>query len=887
MENRRAFLKTVGLSGAAAAQRGAQGQAPQPTGVQASPAVRYPRTFTGRRLAMLAFPLGGVGAGSISLGGRGQLRDWEVFNRADKGLSPSYAFASLWARAGGGKPAARVLEARLMPPYEGATGLGSRNAPGLRRFESATFTGEYPLARIDFRDRRVPVKASLEAFTPFIPLEADDSGLPVAVLRYRVANPGPSKAEVAVAFSLDNPVGLPRPAARGRTNEYRSGAGMEGFLMRHSGLKEHDPAAGTFALAVLREGGGISYLKNWPRAKWWAGPMLFWDDFTEDGQLGPAEESDSTVASLCLKREIEAGGEASFTFLLAWHFPNRTPEWCGWSAVQGEEQVVVGNHYCTRFQDAWEAAGYAAGKLEGLERRMRDFLEAMRQSTLPPAVKEAAMANLSTLATNTCFRSAKGVFHGFEGTHDQRGCCMGSCTHVWNYESSTHHLFPSLARSMREAAFRAMSEEGAVPNRILLPEGKQHSGMPAADGQMGQVIKTYLDWRLSGDAGWLERMWPQARRALEFCRIPGGWDADADGVMEGVQHNTYDVEFYGPNPMCGIYYLGGLRAGEEMARAVGDREAAAACRSLFEKGSAWIDANLFNGRYYVQKVQGLPAERIAPVLRTRGGAEDSEHPDFQLGEGCLVDQLVGQYVARFAGLGWLLDGGRIRKTLESIYRYNYKRTLYDHESVQRIFALNDEAALVICDYGPAKRPRVPFPYYAEVMTGFEYSAAVLMLYAGMVREGVECIENIRRRYDGERRNPWDEAECGHHYARAMAAWSGVLALSGFGYHGGERKVTAKPPGQRAAFRSFWSCGTGWGSFTQQVEGGRLRFALSVKEGALACRSVELAPRAAGTTSASLAGRAIAHTVERGREGSVFRFSEEVRVQPGEELVLAL
>jgi uncharacterized protein (DUF608 family) len=402
------------------------------------------------------------------------------------------------------------------------------------------------------------------------------------------------------------------------------------------------------------------------------------------------------------------------------------------------------------------------------------------------------------------------------------------------------------------------------------------------------VIKTYLDWRLSPDAGWLERMWPKVKRALEFCWVPGGWDGNRDGVMEGVQHNTYDVEFYGPNPMCGVYYLGALRAGEEMARAMGDEDAAAEYRRLFERGSDWIDANLFNGEYYVQKVQGIPVEKIAAVLRTKGGAEDSEHPDFQLGEGCLVDQLVGQYVAQYAGLGWLLGPGRIRKTLESIYRYNYKRTLYDHESVQRIFALNDEAALVICDYGAGKRPKVPFPYYAEVMTGFEYSAAALMLYAGMLREGVECIENIRRRYDGERRNPWDEAECGHHYARAMAAWSGILALSGFRYHGGERRVTVRPRGYQASFFCFWSCGSGWGSFTQQARKGRIHFALSVTEGTLACRSVELVPlRATGASSASVAGKTVGHRVERDALGSIFRFTEDVEIRPGDELVLAL
>jgi non-lysosomal glucosylceramidase len=200
---------------------------------------------------MLAFPLGGVGAGSISLGGRGELREWWIFNRPDKGNSPNYAFPSIWAQAGNTPPVARVLEARYLPPYEGSSGLGSQNAPGLPRLESSVFTGEFPLARVDFADSELPVKVALEAFTPFIPLDADKSGLPVAVLRYRVANPQQRPAQVSIAFSIENPVGT--GDATGRTNEFRSDATLSGLVMRNPFLGARDPLAGTFALAAQVE----------------------------------------------------------------------------------------------------------------------------------------------------------------------------------------------------------------------------------------------------------------------------------------------------------------------------------------------------------------------------------------------------------------------------------------------------------------------------------------------------------------------------------------------------------------------------------------------------------------------------------------------------------
>jgi len=892
---RRGFLKTVALAGcaastgarnAAAQQNAAGGQARAGDAAEApKPPFVYPRTFTGRQLKELAFPLGGVCAGSISLGGRGQLRDWEIFNRSDKGRSPEYALPGIWVQVGNAKPVERVLESRIMPPYDGSSGLGSRNAPGLHRFHSATFTGEFPFARIAFRDSKVPVKVSLEAFSPFIPLDPDESGLPIAVMRYRVRNPAKEKASVAIAFAIDNPVSAGRADADKRVNEHRTGAGIEGIVMSNPGIPEGDPQAGTFAISCLSGGGKVSWVRGWPRAKWWASPLLYWDDFTADGEVGPEAPEINAAGSLCLKRDIAPGAEADFTFLLSWHFPNRTPGWCGWASDPGGENTIIGNYYCTRFADAWAAAEYAAAKLPNLEARTRRFATVMRESTLPAPVKDAAMANLSTLVTQTAFRTSDGVFRGFEGTNDKGGCCHGSCTHVWNYETSTQALFPTLARSMREAHFRLAERlNGCMPIRLNLPEGKQTGGFTATDGQMGQIIKACLDWKLSGDNEWLRMMWPKIKRAIEFCWIPNGWDADKDGVMEGVQHNTYDVEFFGPNPMCGIYYLGALRAGEEMARAVGDG-AAEEYRRLFESGSKWIDANLFNGEYYIQKVRGMPKDKIPPMLRSDMGTDDTEHPDFQVAAGCLADQLMGQYVADTAGLGPLTDPDKIRKTLCSIYEYNFKRSLEEHESMQRIYALNDEAGLVVCDYGKFTRPRVPFPYYAEVWTGLEYQAAALFMRFGMTAEGVEVMEASRRRFDGERRNPWDEPECGHHYARAMSAWSAVLALSGFRYHGAERAVVAIPAARERSFRSFWSTGTGWGAFTHSVANGRTRFSLDVIEGALPCRFVRLAASGARAARVKLGNRTVASALERLGAEVVISLAQDVTIRPGEELVV--
>ena len=334
---------------------------------------------------------------------------------------------------------------------------------------------------------------------------------------------------------------------------------------------------------------------------------------------------------------------------------------------------------------------------------------------------------------------------------------------------------------------------------------------------MGCLMKLYREWRLSGDEAWLRSLWPRAKKALEFCWIAGGWDADKDGVMEGCQHNTMDVEYYGPNPQMGTWYLGALRACEEMARHLGETAFADECRRLFANGSAWLDANLFNGDYYEHHIVPPSSETmIAPGLRHESmGARNLAEPELQLGAGCLIDQLVGQYMAHVCGLGYLLSPDNVRKTLQSLMRWNFQAGLWGHFNHLRTFALQGESAMLMATYPKGRRPARPFPYYNEVMTGFEHTAAAHMLYEGMEPDGLRVIGAIRARYDGKRRSPFDEAECGHHYARAMAAWTHVLALTGFRWDGVTETMTFAPlppdANEGEVSRRFWANGRAWGT----------------------------------------------------------------------------
>jgi uncharacterized protein (DUF608 family) len=363
---------------------------------------------------------------------------------------------------------------------------------------------------------------------------------------------------------------------------------------------------------------------------------------------------------------------------------------------------------------------------------------------------------------------------------------------------------------MRYVEFaHATSDIGLMSFRVGLPlQFAQSRNNAAADGQMGCIMKIYRDWQLSGDDKFLETLWPGVKRALEFCWIEGGWDANKDGVMEGIQHNTMDVEYYGPNPQMGFWYLGALKSASEMAAYIGDTEFASVCRDLFTQGSKWIDENLFNGEYYIHNIEFAETAGFGIEGFILEEDIDPENPDYQLREGCLVDQLVGQFMAHVCDLGYLADEKNIQTTLRSIQKYNHRDSFTDHFNCMRSYILGDESGLLMASF-PNGRPEIPFPYFSEVMTGFEYAAAVGMIYEGQTEEGLGCIKDIRNRYDGKKRSPFDEAECGHHYARAMASWGAILALSEFHYSGVDQALTLTGnPGNY-----FWSNGHAFGTFS--------------------------------------------------------------------------
>jgi non-lysosomal glucosylceramidase len=784
------------------------------------------KKYDREHLYKIALPLGGIGTGTVSLGGRGNLQDWEIMNRPAKGYNPgsgrnNSAFFTLFTEIEGKKDL-RLLEGPVpFYQYEGASGAIATNH-GLPRFDDVSFEAAYPFGQVNLKTPQIPVNVKMKAFNPLIPGDVGKSSIPVAVIDFELTNTSDREIALTICGSMQNFIGEDGSQGKAIKNKNRliQEKGISGILMESDGVDKAAEQWGNMTLASASEG-TISYRTAWQPERWASSILDFWDDFSADGKLENRVDdvSDKPMASLAVSNILPPHGTKTIRFLLTWYFPNRI----AWS------EAPLKNYYSTLYSNSWDVVLKTIPDLPLLENKTIEFVGALCGSDLPEAVKEAALFNISTLRTQTCFRISDGNFFAWEGCDDKAGCCFGTCTHVWNYETATAFLFGDLARIERNIEFgTAANAEGLMSFRVTLPiDEPQGFVKVAADGQMGCIIKLYRDWQLSGDNDFLKTLYPKAKSALSYAWKKGGWDGNQDGVMEGVQHNTMDVEYYGPNPQMTIWYLGALRAMEEMSVFMKDKEMASKCRKLFLSGSRWTDENLFNGEYYVHKIEVPDKESIPKEQLVGMGSADYGNPDYQLGEGCLVDQLVGQYLAHVCGLGYLVKKENVAKTLQSIMKYNYQPDLSDHFNCFRSFALGHEAALLMASY-PRSRPVNPFPYFTEVMTGFEYAAAIGMLYEGQTENGLKCISNIRDRYDGRKRSPFDEAECGHHYGRAMASWSAILALTGFHYSG----VTKEMKFGNITGKYFWSDGYAYGTVEISNDGPDKLVTLKVLNGKL-------------------------------------------------------
>ena len=869
--SRREFLKTIGISAAAAAS----GVLPvmagpfevsdfeklvpadkklAPEWIKSLFARGEPTVYRGKELEKIGMPIGGICAGQLYLGGDGKLWHWDIFNQPRRTDGSAYLHPLTQASPleQGFAVEVTVGDKKHVRPlnYAGFADIG--------------FRGEYPIANVTYQDPRVPVSIALEAFSPFVPLNTEDSSLPATVLRYTVKNTGSAKVEVRLAGWLENAVCLdsaPSDKAK-RRNLVKRGQGM---LLIHSEIDaetDHKPEKpdepldlGTLAIALLGTEGS-------DRAATAVG----------DGSLPeaafaavPADQAGQTsgrklIGSLVRSMSLEAGQEAIATFLITWHFPHLDMQ--KWHIERMETLKDTGRYYATRFSSAADVAEHVASHFASLHAQARLWRDTWYDSTLPYWFLDRTMLNTSSLASSTVHRFATGRFWGWEGV----GCCEGTCTHVWHYAHAVARLFPDLERDVRKRTDFGIAIE--KPSGAIRHRGEGF-GL-AVDGQAGCILRAYREHQMTTDGAWLKELWPNIKLAMQcLMKMDKG-----DGLLDGFQWNTLDAGWYGQVAWLSGLYLASLRATAEMAADMGDDVFAVECRKIAVTGRESIK-RLFDREYFINQIDPKHLEAL------------------NSGTGCEIDQVFGQSWAFQVGLDRVLPQKETRAALQALWRYNFTPDCGAYRQVYkggRWFALAGEAGMLMCTF-----PRKDWSFenaigkgntdgcanlFNEVMNGFEYQVAGHMLWEGMVQEGLAVTRAVHDRYHPSKRNPWNEVECGDHYARSMASYGVFLAACGFDYHGPKGRIGFAPRLTPEKFKAAFTAAEGWGSLSQSRSGKTQTNRIEVKWGGLRLKTLALELPAGATLKAS--------TVSVGTQRitvKAVQTGQRVEVTLAEELVL--
>lgn len=767
--------------------------------------------YSGEYTQLVSFPLGGIGSGCVGLAGNGRLIDWEIFNKPSKGSTNGCSHFAVRAlnKKSGKILDARVLNGDLYGNYIGRTdepfagdGPENKSMAGFPHFKNCEFEGNFPFADIAFSDPHFPAQVKLTAFNPFIPLNDADSSIPAAFFEIEIHNTTDSELEYGVCFSVAN------PAENSVNKPLESGKGV---LLAGGGELCFATDCENTAVQLYRYRGG-----------WSDALETFWREMTEKPALPPRNYDTPgkfDTAAVEARIFVKPGESKTVRFVMSWYYPVTGRTTPPLSLGRGEVpwDTKWNNYYAKLFASAADCVSYCLKNWDRLRSKSMIFQKALSDSTLPPEVLEAISATLSVLKSPTVMRLENGEFYGWEGVFSKVGSCEGSCTHVWNYAYALPFLFPKLERSVRDLDYTYNQlPTGEMQFRLMLPLGNIHMFRACVDGQFGGVLKVWRDWKLCGDDKWLRGLWPKVKKSLEYAWNPENrdrWDLNKDGMLEGRQHHTLDMELFGPSSWLQGFYLAALKAGAEMAEYLGEPEKAKEYLAVYESGRKKTE-ELFNGSYYQQKID-LHDEQILdpyPDAREKYWNDEAGQIKYQIGDGCEIDQLLGQWHADICGLGELFDPAHVQTALENLYKNNFKSSVREFYNPFRLYSLNDEGGTIICTFPEgAEKPAIPIPYCQETMHGFEYAAAGLLYKHGLKAQALEMVRAVREKYDGKKRNPYNEIECGNNYARSMATYAFIPLISGFSFDMTKGMIGFTPIDDLPEFRCIWSVDSAWGT----------------------------------------------------------------------------
>ena len=783
------------------------------------------------KLKYIGMPVSGICTGRVYLGGDGQLWSWDIFNVSmlDPGDDGGHRFYI--------NPQAQQKR------FENGFGLKIKQgdkeyfrALNKNGFSDITFEGEYPIGNVTYNDATLPVSASLKAYSPFIPTDADNSGLPITVLEYTVTNKSTQNIQVEINGWLQNmSCFLTGKGKQGsHINTIESGEDYT-RLVCSSSNQDKDKLAdwGSMTLTLLENGKGSALANELKGLNFFSAKRK---KLEAKSKLG-----NKLVGSVSKSVTLQKGEKKTFTYLLSWNFPN-VHLWNEAHPWKNKENLR--HYYYSKFKDAKAVSNYVI-KNPWLLSATKDWRNNWYDSSLPKWFLDRTFLNVSTLATNVCVRfddltddpDNEGRFYAMEGLHKGHG----TCTHVFHYEQALGRVFPNLARQLREQIDLGLSfkDNGIIGYRGEMSNMGLHDGRGyAIDGHAGTIMRIYREHTMAPDMAFLSNNWHKIKKSIQYM-IDHDKEktGEADGILEGIQYNTLDRIWYGKITWISGLYAASLKAGAQMAYEMKDKAFGKKCTQIAKLAFNNMSEELFDGEYFIQKL-------------------DPEHLDAPNSNiGCHTDQLLGQYWASQVGLGYILPKYQVQTALSSIMKYNYVDTYGDYLAsaeipIKRWYADDDEPGVIMCTFpkgGTDKAPgkinneweKLVVGYFSEVWTGQEHQLAAALISEGLIEEAFKVEKAVHKRYTPERRNPYNEIEFGNHYTRAMSGYAPFISASGYTYNGPKRVIGFNPKIDADDFKSAFISANGWGSYEQKNSISSQEVKLQLNYGSLKLQQVNL------------------------------------------------
>lgn len=749
-------------------------------------------------LQYIGMPVGGIMCGTVYLGGDGRLWLWDIFNKNQEGIEPKVVDYSANVLDGGKKVRSRdgacYIEPskNIRPLDQGfALQLSWNGQSIIRKFDEESwpeisFEATYPIATIRYTDPALPVAITLEAFSPFIPLNEDDSGLPVTILSYKIENKITVPVTATILGWLEN-----------KTAIYSAGDAHE----RVNTIVKEKNWQGVYETVRTKNGSGENFQQQYDYGNFCiaaAGNKVIVNPAMAAGELTAAHFSpmsakqvvknvgEQLTGSVAVQHRILPGKAIRTDFAISWYAAN-----LHFKGIQGE-----GRYYANKFADAAAVMKYVQENYTRLSKESRLWKNTWYDASLPWWFMERTFLNISTLATTTAHRFRSGRFYAWEGV----GACEGTCTHVWQYAQAVGRIFPALERDTRQRVDLGI---GQMPDGGILFRGEAEK-RPAIDGQAGTILRIYREHQMSKDSTFLQRNWPNIKKATLFLIHQ---DRNNDGMEDTPMENTLDAVWDGEIAWIVGLCIAAVKAAELMATEVNDTAFAATCNEYTKKGQRNMETQLFNGEYFIHQPDKVKGRSVIGSYNT-----------------CHIDQVYGQSWAFQVGMDRVIDKEKTLSALKALYKYNFKADVGPYIAAHpggRPYALAGEGGMIL-NTNP-RNEEFPFGvkdawqlgYFNECMTGFEHQVAAHMMAEGMTDEALTLTRAIHDRYHAVKRNPFNEIECSDHYARAMASYGTFITASGFRYHGPKGFIAFAPAVGKENFKAPFVTAEGWGTYTQK------------------------------------------------------------------------